>query len=330
MSVNIKELAKIIGVSISTISKALNDKSDISEELKVKIRNAAIEYSYSPNPIAKRLVAKKTNTLGVFILNRDNIPLKHYFEFQFLDGIIREANLYNNDILIFTNTNDLSYKKSYIDECKERKLDGAIFLGLREDDPFFENIQTSYIPVCAVDTEIYGENVSFVSSDNKGGIIKALEYLWELGHRDIFFISGCQNAFVSNERLYGYKSFMESKTLFNKEYIFEGNYSFERGIRAGEQLLNKKITAVVSSSDMMALGMMQYLKKNNIRIPDDISIIGFDDIISCEHSEPSLTTIAQNVVTMGRKSVDIVLNGNKSPILVETELIIRNSCKKIN
>ncbi|MDI3547435.1 MAG: hypothetical protein PWR10_1087 [Halanaerobiales bacterium] len=333
MGVTIKDIAKRLGVSATAVSKALNDRDDVSNELKVKVRKIAEEMDYSPNSLAKRLVTNKSNTIGVFMFSRQKNSGHDPFGFQFLSGIMEEANRNGYDIVLFSTDSDLLAEKSYIKLCKERKVEGAIFTGLRLDDPHLEEIKESPFPISIIDTEVKGNNVSFISTDNRKGVRLALNYLWKLGHRRIAIINGHKKAMVSHLRYNAYKEFLEEKGQFREELVFTGDFTERSGYLCGGKILELKDrpSAVFVASDLMALGVIKKFKEEGLKLPEEMSIVGFDNIFPGEFNEPALTTIGQNAFEMGVEAVNWVLkriNGEKGnkKILLEPELIIRDSC----
>ena len=345
MATTLKDIAKKLGVSTTAVSKALNNHDDISQDLKNKVNKVARELNYSPNSIAKKLVSKKSRTLGVFMLSRQDVSEVDHMGYTFLHGIINEANHYDYDIVLFTTNSDFLQEKSYLDLCNERQVEGAIFTGLHLNDPHIEELQDSNIPVTVIDTDLKGENNLFVTSNNKVGIKKALSYLYRLGHRDIALIKGHEGAAVTKERFNAYKDFMKSKNIFNEKLLVSSDFTEKGGYQAGIKItnLNYLPTAILAMSDLMAIGAMQALEEHGFEIPVDISIIGYDNIDIASYIKPALTSVDQDGYGMGRSSVQLTLNKlgvdvdfidatkkiNDNKLIIEPELIVRDSCKRI-
>jgi len=337
MSSNIKDIAKKLGISAAAVSKALNNRKDISEKLKRKVRKTAKELNYTPNSIAKRLVTNKSNTIGVFVFSRQEDTFSKDLGLQFLGGILEEANKNDYDIVLFSTDSDLLNEKSYIELCKERRAEGAIFTGLRLDDPHIKKIKNSTFPISIIDTFIDGENVNFVSTDNKIGVQLALDYLWKLGHRKIAMINGHRNAQVSWERLNAYQDYLEERKVYDESLVFIGDFTEDSGYQCAKKIMRLKElpSAIFVASDLMALGAMKAFKESDFNLPKDMSIIGFDNISIGNYIEPRLTTIGQDAVSMGKWSVRLILNKlKKEPpqkkYLLKPKLIIRESCSSVN
>lgn len=345
MAATLKDIAKKLGVSATAVSKALNDHDDISDKLKMEVRRVAKELNYSPNSIARKLVSRKSRTLGVFMLSRQNKSEVDHMGYTFLHGIINEANLYNYDIVLFTTNSDFLDEKSYLDLSKERQVEGVIFTGLHLNDPHIEELKKSEIPVTVIDTELGGQNNLFVTSDNHFGMEKGLSYLYKLGHRRIALISGHQGAAVTKERLSAYKEFMQRKEIYNPNLIFVSDFTQNGGYKAGEKIsvMKNPPTAILSMSDLMAIGAMEALETQDFKIPNDISIVGYDNIDMTTFTRPPLTSIDQDGYDMGRSSVQLTLNKlgeeveffegaekvSENKIVIRPQLVIRDSCKSI-
>lgn len=344
MATTLKDIAKKLGVSTTAVSKALNDHDDISQELKNRVNKVARELNYSPNSIARKLVSNKSRTLGVFMLSRQDVSEVDHMGYTFLHGIINEANRYDYDIVLFTTNSDFLQEKSYLDLCNERQVEGAIFTGLHLNDPHIEELQNARIPVAVIDTDLKGKNNLFVTNNNQVGITKALAYLYRLGHREIALIMGHEGAAVTKERFNAYKSFMESKNIFNPELLVPSDFTEEGGHKAGMKIANFKNvpTAVLAMSDLMAIGAMQAFQEHGFSIPDDISVVGYDNIDIASYIKPALTSIDQDGYGMGKSAVQLTLNKlgvevefikgaekiNDNKLIIEPELIVRDSCKK--
>ncbi|MCF8001443.1 MAG: LacI family transcriptional regulator [Halanaerobiales bacterium] len=340
MSITIKDIANELDISVTAVSKALNDRKDISDELKSKVKKVAEEMNYSPNTIAQRLVNNKSNTIGVFVLSRqpeEKIREEENFGFKFLTGILEESNKRGYDILLFSTNSDLIKEKSYLKLCRERKVEGAVFTGLRLDDPHLEEIRNSEIPISIIDTYIEGENVGYVTTDNEAGVNKALNHLWSLGHRNIAMVNGHKKAQISKIRFKYFEKFLKNRNSFNPELVFEGDFSMDSGYKCAQKIIeldkDHRPTAIFAASDLMAIGIIKAFKDANLNIPEEISIVGFDNIFTGEYVKPSLTTISQNAIEMGEKAVEMIINESfrsQKEIYIKPELVKRDSCKKIN
>lgn len=332
----IKDIAKLAGVTHSTVSRSLNDSPLVSVETKERIKKIALEMGYSPNSFARKLVTKKSHTLGVFFLSRDELDFMENFGTQFLDGIATASHDSDYDLLFFTVTRDLSNRKSYIKMCREKQVEGAIFIGMTSDDPHLEEIATADFPICIIDFKVEGENVGFVSTDNVQGVHMALDYLWDCGHREIAYLGGPEHSPVAMTRENAFADYMRQKGVYQEKLIFRGNFSKASGYQKALEVMKLRNlpTALFAANDSMALGAIKSFKENGLRVPVDISVVGYDNAMAGEYSDPGLTTVGQNAVEMGASAVRFLLARMESDdlrknILINPSLIIRESVRRI-
>ncbi|MBZ4683233.1 MAG: hypothetical protein PWR08_1491 [Thermoanaerobacterium sp.] len=334
--INIKELAKIAGVAQSTISRALNDKDGISIETKERIRKLAQEYGYKPNITAKRLVTKKSNTIGVFILAREKIDLEESTAFKYVEIILNEIKKKDYDLVLFSVDEDKP-GVSYLRMCEERAVDGAIFIGFGEVDEHLEEIKNFEIPVVFIERNIKSKLSSIITTDNRKAMKIGIEYLIRIGHKEIGFLKGTKNSEVAKLRELYFKEIMKEKELLKEEYIFDSDFSIESGYNVAAKLLelDKMPTAIFTSSDLSAIGLIRGLKDCQIDVPNDISILGFDGFKISNFTIPRLTTIEQDFYSLGINAINILFDMienkivSKEIIKIPPKLIIRESTKPL-
>jgi LacI family transcriptional regulator len=330
----IKDLAKLAGVSVTTISRALNGYSDVSEKTRNKIKNLASEMNYYPNTVARSLVMKKTRTIGVILSEMMRSGVKDAVAFEILCGINDRASELDYDILLFNTNPKKQLAKSYNDLCKERRVEGAIISGLRVHDKYLQEVagQTDF-PCVLIDIPLSGKKVGHVTTDNVQGARMAVCYLVELGHRNIAMINGHDEATVSQERLEGYRQTLEENGIpFRPELVFNGNFSEEGGAEAMHQIIiqHPHVTALFSASDLMVLGAIKAMERVGRKIPETMSIVGYDDIAIASYCSPRLTTIHQDRYEMGYQAAQLLidmLEGRtiKRKFIMKNELVVRES-----
>ncbi|AOH55001.1 LacI family transcriptional regulator [Peribacillus muralis] len=332
----IKDIAKVAGVSVTTVSRALNGYFDVNEKTKQKILAVAKELNYSPNTLARGLVMKKSKTIGLLVSGMSKENIKDNFTFEVLCGINETASTLGYDLILFNTNTTKQREKTYTQLCRERRVDGAIVQGIRKDDPYLKEILESDIPCVLIDIPIQTDSVGYVTTDNVSGAKKAIEHLIQLGHKNIGMINGHEGAYVSEERL---KGFMEKHTEYNlpvnKEWIVDGAFEEDASERVTYKLLEeyKEIDALFCASDVMALGALKACHKLGKTVPDDISIVGYDNITLASYCLPPLTTIGQEVYKIGSEAADLLIKmlEDKPTDLsryVDTNLIIRDSTTK--
>jgi len=328
----IKDIARLAGVTHSTVSRSLNDSPLVSDATKERIKKIAADHGYSPNAFARRLVTRESRTLGVFFLSRDEIRFMENFGTQFLDGIARRSNEEGYDLLFFTMTRDRSADKSYLRLCREKHVEGVIFIGMTSDDPHLGELPQADIPVCVIDYPVEGAQVGYVTSDNDRGIRLALEHLWALGHRDIGFVGGPEVSPVALVREATYRTWMTERGLEARRRVWRGDFTKASGLARGAEIAadRSRPTALVAANDYMALGLLRAFRERGLAVPDALSLVGYDNAAAGEHSDPGLTTVGQNAEAMGARAVDFLLASlrGQSPersIRIDPALVVRET-----
>jgi LacI family transcriptional regulator len=338
MSAGIRKLAKLAGVSVSTVSKALNGYPDIGDETKRKILKLAKEIDYLPNTMARGLITKSTKTVGVFFGDQMNSGFDSPFltdYFYSIKNVLGEAGY---DLLIFSNQKrDTS---SYKAICHEKGVDGVILVltGKRRTDEKIHELHESFPTVYIDSLPIDKMKVNFVESDNEMGAYEATDYLIGLGHRNILKIGGDQIAKGSFDRIDGYKRALEQHgILFDEKRVLYGLYNQETAYQVVTKYFAKKrdVSAVFASSDMMAYGAIQALRDLGLDVPGDISVVGFDDIDSAKYYNPPLTTVHQQRQRMGETAAQILIelmdnnDGITRHVRIPTKFTVRGSCAAV-
>ncbi|MGE8203002.1 LacI family DNA-binding transcriptional regulator [Heyndrickxia sp. NPDC080065] len=333
----IKDIARVAGVSVTTVSRGLNGYSDVSEKTREKILRVAKELNYSPNTLARSLVMNKSKTIGLLVSGLNKSSAKDNITFEMLSGINEFVGESDYDLVLFSTTSTKQREKTYTQLCKERRVDGVIIQGIRTDDPYLKEVVESEIPCVLIDIPLTSPNVGYVTTDNVLGAKKGVQHLIDSGHTNIGLINGHDFAFVSQQRLQGYKdAFQKANLPIRNEWIANGEFSEEAAEQAALKLLKEhpELTAVFCASDLMALGVIKAARKMGIEVPKELSIVGFDDIILASYVTPSLTTISQNTFRMGYEATKLLLDilegrTDNHVVTLGTELRIRESTKSI-
>lgn len=328
--ITVKDIAKELNVSLGAVSTALNDKPGISQELKEKIRKKADELGYYPNQAARSLVNKKTNKIALFLLSRDLIDKKVNEDFL-LNSLLDEVRKNNKHLIVYSGDLSDSENNTYIRLCREENVIGAIFLGIRLDDPSIEEIKkNNEIPIVIFDTSI-GGYINTIKTNNQYGARVALDYLYELGHRNIGIITGHNKAQVSIERLEESVKFLKEKSIFHEKMIFTGDFKLKTGYEIGIRIIESGNipTAIFAFNDLMAIGLIRALNEKGLKVPEDVSIIGFDD--TSLSSVLEITTIAHDTDLISKDIIQAILEDKRGKeIVVNPRLIERKSCAKFN
>jgi LacI family transcriptional regulator len=332
--ITIKDVAKEAGVSISTVSRAFNNYADINENTRKNILQIAEELGYSPNIVARSLSGAKSFRLGLIVEDYNENDYTFYQMFMAFKSVVSD---YGYETVILSTTSDMQKGKKLERLFKEKHLDGALILGLKMTDDYFRQLEGMSYPCVLHDVFIKNPRVGCVGVDNIKGSILAVEHLLDGGHNKIAFINGHKDALVSYERLDGYYLALSRRGIkIEDDLIINGGFSYEGGKSAAEYLLknHEDITAIYCASDLMALGAIDGLKNKGYDIPNDISIVGFDDINLCNFVTPKLTTIRQDMDKTGKAAANLILSIISEQylgrIVLEPELIERESTIKIN
>lgn len=312
---SIKEVAKKAGVSISSVSKVFNGYPDIGDKTKEKVMKAAKELNYSPNVIAKNLSQKQTKTIALILSNFNESNGADGIVFKTMSGIFRACVEQEYELLIFTATQSQQQEKSYYQLCRERLVAGVVISGLKTTDRYFKEIIESEIPTVVIDTQTVGKNTSSISVNNIEAAKEGVNYLIKKGHKKIGLINGHRKAVVSMEREQGYvEALREAAIEINPDFVCEGDFSEIKAYLLAEDYLKKnpELTAVFCASDLMAIGFMRRCHELGIAIPDQISVLGFDDINLAKYVTPALSTVRQDFGTMGYEATLLLINNIKS------------------
>lgn len=324
----------MLDVSHTTVSRSLNDSPLISNETKEKVKEVAEKYNYRPNVSARSLVLSKSYNVGLFFSTLKTGTTANFFlnTVRGVNSIVRSK--YNLAVEAIDDFNGFQ-------QITKRNFDGIIVMSQSpNDDEFIAHVLKETIPMVVLNREIIGQKVTTILSDDLKGAYDITKYIIEQGHKDISIIEGKPEFRTTYKRKQGFiNAHIEAGLEFNEGYSMQGRYDLESGYTAMNKILDfkEKPTAVFCSNDEMALGAMKAIKQREIIMPDEISIAGFDDMGFTAYLTPSLTTVLRPVEEMSKEGAQILLNKieNKNVeevgiINLDTELIIRDSVKKIN
>jgi LacI family transcriptional regulator len=335
MKLTIRDIAKMAGVSPATVSKIMNNYDGISIRTKEKVMNIIESTGYQPTFSAKSLATKKSNLIGLIYAGKINVELNHPFFNEVINSFKKTVGYMGYDILIFSNEKFNKEKEDdYLPRARHFHVDGCLIIAGEEIEAAIYDLDQSEIPCVGVDIPLTGPMSSYVATDNRKVSANVIEHLYLNSVRDIAYIAGVKDSPISKVRTEG---FMNTMTQFgipiNEDWIQYGDFHEKSGYEAMSRILAKKPfpKAVYAASDMMALGAMDAIREHGLKMPDDIALVGCDDIEACRYSDPKLTTVKQDKEKLGKLAaymlIDLI-NGNTEPksVLVDPELIIRESC----
>lgn len=318
--VSMKDIAAACGVSVATVSKALNDHSDIGEETKQHIKEVAREMGYSPNALARALKTNRTYNIGVLFVDEAQSGLTHDYFSLVLDSFKRTVEDKGYDI---TFINKGRNHVSYLEHCRYRGFDGVMIACVDFYDPQVVELVRSNLPLVTID-HMFNNRIS-VMSDNVGGMQQLVEYVYSRGHRKIAYIHGADSA-VTRERLTSFYHTAEKLGLeVPDEYIKEAPYrdSWGTGERTKELLkLKNPPTCILYPDDFASLGGLNAISELGLRVPEDISVAGYDGIRISRHLSPKLTTLKQDTKSIGIKAGEKLISLIEHPKSTIIEQIV--------
>ncbi|WP_058306650.1 LacI family DNA-binding transcriptional regulator [Gracilibacillus massiliensis] len=330
MKLTIKEIAKMAGVSPGTVSKVINKTGSISSETAKKINKIIVETGYKPSFSARSLATKKSNLIGLIF----HVEFSHPFFNDVVNSFKTAIGKLGYDILVFSDKNFSGNKEDYVARCKHFQLDGCVIISGEKLEPPLDELDQSDIPCVGIDIELKGPRSSYVSTDNNKVSAKVVEYLYLNSIKEVAFIGGPSDSIISNIRKNAFIHFVELFGMVKRNnWIQYGDYFEESGYTAMKRILASAPypQAVYTASDMMAFGALKAIKEEGIRVPEDIKIIGCDDIEATRYSNPPLATVKQDKEKMGKLAAYMLhdlISDSAEPgsILVDPQLMIRESC----
>jgi DNA-binding LacI/PurR family transcriptional regulator len=340
-----EQVAQLAGVSRATVSRVLNGSANVSEETRKRIYAAIATLGYGANALIRTPVQEQLNVIALALFgSNDGLNFSRiadtqcYFYLEVLRALEQEVASAGYDLLLpsnpyrtFSSVEDP--ETNYILALQTKRVKGVITLALRSDDPRIQGLCRSTIPAVFIDSDFQGQHTTFVRSDYMDGARQATEHLLSLGHRRIACFIGDTNGVSGTERLLGFQQTMARAGLIvDPQLVVQPGWETREAYQAAMKLLSQRrdFTAIFASSDMMAFGVMRALRAHNIRVPEEMSVVGFDDIGPSEESDPPLTTLLQDKQAISRGAVErlmqLIQGGQRpEPLIIPTRLIVRAS-----
>jgi LacI family transcriptional regulator len=328
--VTLKDVARRAGVSTATVSHVINDTRYVSDELKAKVRRAMEELNYHPNAIARSLRRRRTQNIGMIIPD-----VSYPFLGEVAKGVEDAGFERGYNVILCDSDGKLEREADYIELLQEKKVDGIIFVAAGESRSHVQALLDQGMPVVVCARQLPGLEVDEVLADNEEAGYQATEHLLGLGHRRIGCIAGPRDLGVSSKRVDGYqRALARHDVSLCEQWIAYASFQPRGGSEAMNELLalNEPPTAVFACSDLMAFGAICAASRTGLRVPQDVAIIGCDDIALAAFASPSLSTVAQPKYDMGVVAVEMLVerirDRGRPPTrrLLPTELVLRDSC----
>ncbi len=298
--VSLKDISKVCGVSVATVSKALNNHKDIGEDTRAHIKKVAKEMGYFPNLSARALKTNKTYGIGVLFLDEAMSGLTHDYFSGVLDSFKRTAEKSGYDITFINSCKEQERSMSYLEHSRYRGFDGVVLACIDFTDPEVVELVQSDIPVVTID-HIFNDRIAVIS-DNVSGIRDLLELIYHKGHRKIAYIHGADSSVTRNRLSSFYRTAEKLGLIIREEYIREAEY---RDTKKTYVITNELLdmddppTCIIYPDDFAAFGGINAIRERGMDIPKDVSVAGYDGILAARHLEPRLTTVRQDTEQIG-------------------------------
>jgi len=326
----IKDVARKAGVSTATVSRVINETRFVSEELRARVYRAMEELNYRPNAIARSLRRKETRNIALIVPD-----VAYPFLAEVAKGVEDASFELGYSAILCASSDSTERETACVRLLLEKRVDGVVFISAGEDLGHIWTLIKRDIPVVVCDRDLPGVEVDTVVADNVGSGYRATDHLIRLGHRRVGCIAGPAGLSVSDGRVDGYRRVLEEYGLpWREALVARGDFRCGGGYEAmGELLaLDDPPTAVFACNDLMAMGAICAASKNRLRIPQDVAIVGCDDITLAAFTNPSLTTVAHPKREMGAVAVRMLVrriedpSGPRERRVLPTELVVRDSC----
>jgi LacI family transcriptional regulator len=332
MGYTLEEIAEMAHVSRSTVSRVINGHPNVSEEVKERVWKIVREVGYQPHAAARSLATNRSNILALIIPE----PVAKIFTDPFfpvlIKGMADACNDHRYNLMLSLFTDREMQEEQHLRVLRSGTLDGAVIASTTLDDPLVPRLLEDNVPFVMVGS-YPDDRVSYVDVDNVHGGQMAVEHLLRLGHRRVATITGPLNMKASLDRLEGYKRALRNRGLpIEDSLVAEGDFTEQGGYSAMKSLLKESPTAVFVASDTMAFGAARAIRDSGLSIPQDVAVVGFDDLPVSSVMNPPLTTIRQPIERLGYMAtevlVDIMQGKSEQPqrLMLPTELVVRQSC----
>ncbi|AKG34602.1 LacI family DNA-binding transcriptional regulator [Paenibacillus durus] len=334
MSFTIKDVARLANVSIATVSRVLNRSKPVSPEVREKVMKVVDELGYNPNPVARTLIMKESMLVGVLISDVANT-----FISMFVRGIEKELFQHGYTTLLCNTNGDTDVELHYLNLLRDKYVDGVVLLTSAPKQEQIDFFDKNDIPVIFSSHTDKDGRFSCINIDDYQATYDAAKYLIGLGHRSIAFFSGPMEYYQTVERYNGYMQALADHGIeYQEGWLFDKDYDLDSGYKSGMELFARedRPTAVCCVSDMVAIGAIRAAEDSGLRVPEDISIMGFDDIPIAGAYRPKITTVRQPVYELGSGSAQMLLKqirekgtGSCESMVLPHEIIVRESCRAL-
>jgi len=331
MGATIRDVARAAGVGQATVSRVLNSSGYVHPDTRARVLQAAADLGFVPSQTARSLVRKSTATVGLIIPDITN----PFFP-AITRGVEDAASASGYTVFLCNTDNDPAMEAQDVRKLRERRVDGVIFVGATDRRDLMATLVAEGVPVVVTDRQVADLDVDMVLVDNRAGALLACRHLIGLGHSRIAHAAGHLATRTGQDRLAGYREALAEAGIAPDEgLVYTGDFTLESGYQAAEVLLGRtpRPTAIFCGNDLVALGVLRAAEAAGLAVPDDLSIVGFDDILLAALVRPALTTVRQPAYSMGELAMRMLLDriagetGGSRRHLFQPELVVRSTTR---
>ncbi len=324
-----KDVARLAGVSVSTVSRVINNTLPVEDETRVRVEDAVRKINFRPNLLARGLRSKSGNLIGLIVPE-----IVHESFAFFVNFAEASAERHGFNLIIGNTNNDPDKEELFVRNFIRRHVDGVIFSRVSDQSRIFRIIEESQVPFVIIDRSMQREDVPTVVMDNYGAGVMAAEHLVDLGHEEVACITGPMNIAIVRERFSGFRDTVLAKGgRLHDSHVLEGDFKFDGGKRAATTLLERRseFSAIWAQNDLMAIGAMHEFVRHGVKVPEQMSILGLDNVTASWMVSPALTTIAQPFAAMCESAVEMILRLRAKETITEwrvthaPELVVRET-----
>ncbi len=329
----LEQIAQMAGVSRSTVSRVVNNHAGVKPAVRERVSKVIQETGYHPDPAARSLAGQRSGIIGLVVPRAVQFLFTDPYYPRLMQGIAQACNSYDYILSLFLFHTEEEEQKLSLRLLRNQLVDGVILSALPLDDPLVSQLLANQVPFVMIGRPDNPNQVSFVDVDNVAGAYSVVRHLIQLGRKRIGTITGPLNTTVGLDRRQGYLNALNDRgVMIDEALMVEGDFTEVSGFTGMQRLLRQNLDAVFVASDTMAFGALRALRQAGVAVPNEVAMVGYDDLPSSATSEPPLTTVRQPIRRLGAQAVenliDILANGRYPPrhVVTTTELIIRASC----